>query len=233
MNGKNVFWGLFFIAAAGLVAVHQLGYLAGITTLNLVITIFLIPILLKSIMKINFFGIFFSIAVFGILFADQLGISDFVPVHILIVATFLSIGFTLVFSKWASINWVIGIHNEEGLGEVVDTEDEEVVEFGVKLGSSIKYVNSKNLKQAKLTCSFGELQVYFDNTTVSEEGAVISVDVSFGELRMYIPKEWKVINGISATLAGVEEKNKRNGEETATVKLTGRVNMGEVEIIYV
>ena len=239
MKGKNIFWGLFFIVAAGVVVVNQLGYLAGITTFNLVISILLIPVMLKSIIKTNFFGIFFSIALLGILFAEQLGITNFVPVPILITAFFLSIGFSIMFGKhnrcvesWHSS----GFHdsnNEENFGEVVNTEDDDIINFGVRFGSSIKYVNTKNLKKANFSCSFGALKVYFDNTELSPEGAEINFDVSFSGVEIYVPREWKVINGIEATLSGVETKYKRNAEETATVKLIGRANFSGIEIIYV
>jgi len=235
MKGKNIFWGLFFIVAAGLIVVNQMGYLAGITTLNLVLTILLIPIILKSILSLNFAGVFFPVALLGILFADNLGINDFVPVPILIVAAFLSLGFSLVFSKQIKVKlgaFTIDGHDEH-FDQVVNTEDEDNVSLGVKFGSSIKYVNSKNLKQANFSCSFGALKIYLDNATISPEGAVINLDISFSGVEMYVPKEWKVINGIDATLAGVEEKYKRNGEETATIKLAGKASFSGIEIIYI
>ena len=235
MKGKNLFWGLFFIVAAGLIVVNQLGYLAGITTLNLVITILLIPIILKSIIRVNFFGIFFSVAVLGILFADELGINTFVPVPILTVALFLSVGLSLVFGKHNKyIEKFRNIHvHDEHFGEVINTEDDDVVNFNVTLGSSIKYVNAKNLKQANLSCSFGALKVYLDNSTISEEGAVINLDISFSGVEIYMPKEWKVLNGIESKLSGIEEKYKRHGEEIANVKLVGKASFSGIEIIYV
>ena len=235
MKNKNIFWGLFFIVIAGLIVVKQSGYLAGVTTLNLVVTLFLIPIILKSCIRLNFAGIFFPISILGILFAEELGITNFVPFPILITALFLSIGFSMLFGKhekWREGHFCT-IGNTEGFEEVVDTEDDDVVNFRVTFGDSIKYVNAKNLKQANLSCSFGALKVYFDNATVSPEGAVINVDMSFSGVELYIPREWKVINGIEATLAGVEEKYKRNGDETVTVKLAGRAQFSGIEIIYV
>ena len=239
MKSKNLFWGLFFIVAAGLVVVNQLGYLAGITTLNLVITILLIPIILKSIIKANFFGIFFSMALLGILFASELGITTFVPIPILVTALFLSIGFSIMFGRHnkCAEQWHTGSFcnsfNEENFGEVVDTEDDDNVNFGVKFGSSIKYVNAKNLKRANFSCYFGALKVYLDSAVISPDGAEINLDVSFSGVEIYVPREWKVINGIEATLSGVEEKYKRNGEETSTLKLIGKSSFSGIEIIYV
>jgi len=239
MKSKNLFWGLFFIAAAGLIVVNQLGYLAGITTFKVAITIFLIPIIIRSSLKLNFFGIFFGMGLLGILFSRHLGINNFVPFPILLTALFLSIGFSMIFGKHTrhiencNNNCFNNTENNENFEEVVNTEDADTINFGVKFGSSIKYVNAKNLKQANFSCSFGALKVYFDNATISPEGAEINFDISFSGVELYIPREWKVINGIEATLAGVEEKYKRNEKEIATVKLTGKANFSGVEIIYV
>lgn len=228
MKTKNLFWGIFFIIAAGLIVCNQLGYLIGITLLQLCISILLIPIVIKSFIHVSFPGIFFPLAIFIILFADTLGIpSTLVPWPILAVALLASIGFSILFGKhhkWAE-HWNNTHVHDEHFDQVVNVEDDEVVDFGVKFGSSIKYINSKNLKEAKLFCSFGALKVYLDNTVLSEEGAVISLDVSFSGVEIYMPREWKIINQIDASLSGVEEKYSRCERTGPTVKLTGRARL--------
>ena len=37
--------------------------------------------------------------------------------------------------------------NNENFSEIINTQDNDVVNVGVQFGSSIKYVNSKNLKK--------------------------------------------------------------------------------------
>jgi len=237
-RGNSIFWGLFFIAGAGLIVAKEMGYLAGITLMNLVIAFFLLPIIIKSIVRINFFGVLFPIAVLGIMFASELGITKFVPVPILTIAIMLSIGLSLIFGrhnklkeKWHDIH----VHNHENFKNVINTEDEDVVTFGVTLGSSIKYVNSKNLKQANLSCSFGALKVYLDNTVLSKEGATISLDASFSAIQIYMPREWNAVVGIDSILSGVEEKPKNYHKEkdAKEVKLVGKASFSGIEIIYV
>jgi len=232
MKGKNVFWGLFFIVAAGVIIVNQLGYLAGITTFNLIITILLVPIIIKSILDINFFGTFFGLAVLGILFAGDLGITDFVPIPILATALFLSIGFSLVFGKYAKYFHFVHITPDD-FDEEVNIEDGDVVNYSVKFGGGIKYVNSKNFKRANFHCRFGGLTVYLDNAIVGEEGAVINVDVAFGGVEIYVPKQWNVVNEVEVTMGEVEMRRNRYEHPGPTVKIVGKASFSGVEIIYV
>lgn len=235
MKSKNLFWGIFFIALSGLIIVNQLGYLIGITTFNLVIAVLLIPIFLKSIIRMNFFGIFFSIAILGIIFSDKLGIGKLVPFPILVIAAFVSIGFSIIFGKHNKYvdKWSKSHRYDEDFSEVIDTEDDDTINFEVKFGSSTKYVNSKNLTQANFSCSFGALKIYLDNANVSSEGAVINVDASFSGIEVYVPRDWNIINRIECTLAGIEEKYNRYEHIGPSVKLTGKAKFSGIEIIYV
>jgi len=240
MSKKSLFWGLFFIFGAGLIIARGLGYLAGITLMNLVITYFMVSIIISSIYQVNFFGIFFPIAVLGIIFGTELGITEFIPVPILAVAFLLSVGLSIIFGKHNKCCRKFEKHNRNkcnpiNCDTVIDVDDEDAFNFGVSFGSSAKYVNSKNFKQANLTCSFGELKLYLDKAEVSKDGATINVDVSFGAVQIYVPREWKTMVGVNAVLAGVDEKPRRYGgeESKALVKITGSATFSGVEIIYI
>jgi len=233
MKGKNLFWGLLLILVAGLLIADQMGYLVGINTFKLAISVLLAPVIVISVVKTNFFGIFFPAAVLGIMYAEQLGITDFVPWPILLVALLLSIGLSLIFGKNYTYfgNWkeFKGFDSEE----IVDSEDDESVQHSTTFGSSIKYVNSKNLKRARLAATFGDLTVYFDNTTVSPEGALIQVNVTFSDVQIYIPKNWRIQNEIGSILSDIGEKRTNTEAETATVRLVGNATFSDIRIIYV
>ena len=237
MRNKNLFWGIFFIVAAGAIVVNQLGYFVGISLFNLVLTILLVPIVIESVVHLNFPGILFPLAILGILYAENLGIQNLVPWPILVTALLGSIGFSILFkSSWPHrhIDHFHHSSNEENFGEIINTEDESNVEYKVNFGSGIKYVNSENLKTANLSCSFGALKVYFDNSKPDVEGARINIEASFSGVELYIPKTWKIVNEVNVSLGGIEEKNNRyNTGEGSTVTLTGKISFSGVEIIYV
>lgn len=233
MKIKKMFWGLFFILSAVLIGVNQLGYLNGINMWTLLATIFLVPIIVKSATKLNFFGIFFGFAGMVIIYGDYLNIKSLGIWEMLLMALFLSIGFSIVFSNRITKRWK-KYRNTENFAYVINSQDESEIDYSVSFSSSIKYINTKDLKKVNLSCSFGALKVYFDNAEVNENGAEIKLDVSFGGTELYIPKKWRLINELEVNLAGVEEKNANMPQSDGPiVTLTGKVSLSGLEIIYV
>ncbi len=232
-NTKNIFWGIFFIFAAALIVINQLGYLGELHVVSLGFTLLLIPIMVISISYLNFSGIFFPLAVIGILFEKQLGIEKIVPWPILLVALFLTIGFEIMFhsSKHKRSHWKH--KGPDAYEKIIDMPDSNVVDVRVSFGSSIKYVNTQEFQRADLNCSFGAMKVYFDRAKVHEDGAEIHLEVSFSGVELYIPRTWKIINNVNVSLGGIEEKNYRGDEGDIPVVLTGNVSLSGVEIIYV
>jgi len=231
-NG-NFFWGIFFIAAAVLILLNQLGLFRGISLYRVLLTIVLIAILIKGIRYRQFGSIFFPLAFLWITYARPLGLWHFSTWSVLLVALFATAGFSMLFpSKWRQYS-----HNyhpsDENYSQVVDCPDEQEVNYHVSFGSSIKYINSVNFRKANLSCSFGALKVYFDKTTPSPDGAQIHLDASFGGVELYIPRSWKIINEIEPSIGGVNERNKDYDALGTPVLLTGNVSFGAVEIIYI
>lgn len=237
MKSKNLFLGVFFILAAILIILQQLGYLVGINLTSLVITLILVPVIVKSITHRHFAGILFPAAIIGILYADQLGIQKFVPWPILGVAFFLSIGLSLIFpqhKKWECHTNRKECDKAEGFAEIIDGPEESEVNLYTRFGASVKYINSENLEKVKLDCSFGAMKVYFDNSKITGEEAVVNINVDFSGVELYIPKDWKVENRIDAMLGGIDEKgfNKQINENSKKLILKGKCSFSGIEIIY-
>lgn len=235
MKFRNWFWGLFFIVAAIAVILNQLGYFTGVGLFSLVITIFMIPIIIKSCTHLNFSGILFPLAILGIIYAEPLGITALTPWPILLVALLGSIGLSFIFGSFHGHHFCScdGRAHLEDYEEVIDVQDDSIITHKVSFGASVKYVNSDNFKKANLSCSFGGLKVYFDNAKLSETGAEIYIDNSFGGTELYIPKTWKVLNKVSTSLGAVEEKGKVVEKEGPIVTLKGKVSFGAIEIHYI
>lgn len=231
MKLQKWFWGSFFLVAGAVILASGMGYLEGINLLTLALTILLIPIIIKSIRPLNFSGILIPLAVIGILYAEPLGITDLTPWPILLTSVFLSIGLSIIFYS-SKRSWC-HTHHGEHFDTIINEGDSSVVEVIVNFGSSIKYVNADDFKKGTFRCSFGALKVYFDNATVSPEGAEILLDVSFAGVELYIPKEWHVVSDISANFGGVDEKNRSIGTDGPTVTLRGNISLAGIEIIYI
>lgn len=237
MKFKDWFWGLFFVIAAGVIIASQFGLFKGIGLFTLICTVLLIPIIIKSLFTVNFFGIFFSLTVLALIYKEPLGIASISPWAIIITAILASIGFSMIFHKkpedFCHVHTCV--HKcGEGEPEVIETsEDGEVIDIKVHFGSAVKYIKTENLKQVNLSTSFGAASVYFDNAKIPFGTAKVNLDVSFSGVELYIPKTWKVVNNADTALGGIDEKNRKYESEGPTLVIDGNVRLGGVEIIYV
>lgn len=226
MKGKKIFWGLFFVMAGALVLVNQLGLFTKIGLCSLFFTIFLVAILIKSIARISFTGILFSIAGLCIVYAETLHIESITPWPVLIAALFGSIGLHCMFSSHHKHHC-----DRDFVSESIDSDN--IVNVDVSFGASVKYINTKNLEKVNIFCSFGAVKIYFDNANIKNDNAVIDFNMSFAGAELYIPKNWKVENNIDTSLAGIDEKNSNAKDIEKTIILTGKINLSGIEIIYI
>lgn len=230
MRKEKIFWGLFFIAAGIFIIVSQLGYFTGINIFSLILTIFLIACMIKSIRHLNFSGILFPAAFLCIIYAETLGITKITPWPVLLAALFGSIGLSIIFHNH---HYYSHSNHEEHFTEIIDQEDGNSFNFETSFGSSIKYVNSEDFNQANLKCTFGSMKVYFDNAMIQSEQAVIKLDVSFAGVELYIPKTWNIINKANISFGAIDEKNRNQSNGVPSVTLTGNSSFAGISIIYV
>ncbi len=101
------------------------------------------------------------------------------------------------------------------------------------LGYSSNYIKTDKFEEADLRCRFGGIEVHFDKAKLHNGKGTIRVDLSFGVIELYIPKEWIVRKNVKVALAVVEEKGTSKGESGNYLNLMGKVSFGAVEIIYV
>ncbi len=246
-TGK-VFWGIFLVLAAVFLVVSQMGFLQGVGVMSVLFSIFWISMLLRGIYKRSFGQILFSIAFLCIIYDEPLGIEALTPTTVLLAALLGTIGLNLIFKRksWYqyTADWKedyvgkkkvidLEILEEEANEARAEWEDNSRISFQSSFGSAVKYVNSDNFQSAALSCSFGSMKVYFDNARVSDGEAVIRLEVSFGSMELFLPKEWYVVIQTDTPFGGVEEKNHSRPDGSVTVLLTGEINFSSVSILYV
>ncbi|MGC6174088.1 LiaF transmembrane domain-containing protein [Lacrimispora sp. 38-1] len=237
MQKNRLFWGIMFLLAAAFVIIGKLGYLGSFSPFSLVFTVFMLAIIAKSIPRLNFGGILFPIAFLCITYDKVLNIENLTPWTVLAVALLGSIGLSLLFHR-KNHCWYSHHHNCRGIDhdpvEIIDVEDNNHIKQSTTFGSSTKYINTDNFKQADLECSFGSIQVYFNKAHVETE-AIVRIEGNFCGIELYVPKEWRVENQIETVVGGVSEKGRGSiSSDTAPVlKLVGELNFAGVEIIYI
>lgn len=236
MKNKNWFWGIFFILSAVAVIALQIGSFGEIGIWSLLVGVLLIALLIHSLFKLNYFGIFLPVAFLYMVFWQPLGFVHISPWMLILSGVFVSTGFSILFHRRHDYkhDW----YNDKEFGaknaEATETIDDNHPYAKVQFGSSSKYLHSNNLQSGKFIASFGELEVFFDQVQLNSEGAEIFLDCSFASIKLNIPRQWRVIDNLHVSLAEVNN-NKRTApaEDAPRITLSGNVQFGGVEIQYI
>lgn len=236
MKNKNIFWGLLLLFGAAFVIIGKLGYFEDVNTIGIVVSVLLVCYMIRSIIKVSFSGILFPAAFLCIIYDEVLGLEAITPWPVLFAALLGSIGLSMIFKKkpkvkkelegaWESHQWKKNEPGEELSGEYVYSSH--------RFGESTKYIRSTDLVKAHLKNCFGESTFYFDEVKIKEDTAEIYVENSFGEINLYLPKEWYVINEIRPSFGEAKEHGNCATGGTPVVKVRGTVSFGELKIVYI
>lgn len=234
MKNKNWFWGLFFILSAVSIIAIQTGSFVEIGLQSCILGALLVALIISSLIYRSSFGVFLPLAFLYIIFSGPLGF-PYIDWWVLILASVLAnIGFSILFhTPHKHVNHCHPKienmrHNEENI-------DDNNPYAAVNFGSSSKYLHSDCLQSGKFFVSFGELEVFFDQVQLSPEGAEMFLDCSFGSLILNIPKNWRVVDNVSANLGSVSNKVRTSFFESdaPVLTLTGSVKLGSIEIKYI
>jgi len=251
---KKVAWGLFWLLIAGLVLANYFGFFGEDFEFGIWHIIFgtiALMILFHCLATLAFANIPIPLAALYFILQGQIEALpeiDFWPLAA--VAILLTIAFHFLlprrfkygnfvnininngervyakkFSASSGESYVIGNSDENG-------DDENNPSISVSFGGAVRYLHADCLKTAELTSSFGSLEVYFDNVTLHPDGAEVNVNCSFGNLEIYVPAHWRVIDDINASLANAEVSRKLRGNDpdAPTLRITGSVSLGNVEV---
>lgn len=232
MNKRNMFWGMMLIITAVLIILNQFGFFTGISIFDIVLTVVMVGIIIVSIRSINFWGILFPLAVIIITYAEELKITGFTPWPVLLTAFLISLGLSMIFNRPGS--FVFHINGRDSFGSsVINEQDSNVVNCSTSFGECIKYVNTENFERANIKCSFGDVKVYFDNAKIPSGKADIYLDVSFGDVNLFVPRSWNVINETHVFFGDMGCSHNNVTPDSPTVVIHGNINFGDTSIIYV
>lgn len=111
--------------------------------------------------------------------------------------------------------------------------NDDELDISSTFGSVIRYITSEDFRYAEIDASFAGVKVYLDQARIPSGNATINIDSSFAGVELFVPKEWQIVNHVESSFGGIDEKNNRNGEVTATLTLEGSNNFGGITIYYV
>ncbi len=248
-NQRNrVVAGLILIAIAALLVLWKLevitipAFFSGVGFGGIVISIILVIILVHSAVNLWYTGILFPLAILGIIYAEPLQIPGaLVPWTLLGVALFGSIGLHLLFPKKVNIPYhgprkaptpdANGDYKNEWTKEK-DTEDNGYVFHSLRMGSATKYIHTNNFVGADLKSEFGELKVYFDGAQIPAGSAKINVSVAFGDMQIYVPRNWRIDTHVTTALgnASIDNRDGNGIPDGPVLEIYGDVKFGDLQI---
>ncbi|MDR0591147.1 MAG: hypothetical protein LBG75_01115 [Candidatus Nomurabacteria bacterium] len=249
--GARIFWGVLLLVAAGILGVQAFDvYTFAVNPWWLVLATFLVAFGIATAIGRVWFFTFGSVA--GLLTIANYQ-TDWLPFSMNTqqvlwmwgAAILLSIAFSVLFHRSRPSKHLHAYHdghthfdrhNPDKYENVINQDDDSEVFVDVNMGATIKYINTEDFQRAVLNCRLGSIKAYFDNAKVKGDSAIIEVNGFMSGFELYIPKNWRVVDSVSNTMSGVNEKNtprfvdKGSGK---TVTITGSMTMSGVEIIYV
>lgn len=97
-----------------------------------------------------------------------------------------------------------------------------------------KFVRAPEFEGGDLRTTFGNLNIDFTQSTLSPDGARLTVQCSFGKTTIYVPRTWAVVNNMSISLGTINDDRGFSNDVThPRLEIYGQVTFGEVVIIYV
>ncbi len=231
-NYKNVFWGVLLVLAAVYVVASKIWILPSVSIFSVCAIVFTIWLFVTGIREKSFGKMLFALACAYMIVDEPLGL-PILSFGTLIVATILgSIGLSMIFhpNRKKSIQAKVEL---DGVSESSEEWQEGVVQVSNGFGETIKYLNSDNFLGGDFDNIFGELTVYFDNVMIQNGTARIYVKNSFGATRLFIPKEWNVVNNLNHSVGEVSERGRYEGGANCTLIIDGTASFGEIEIHYI
>lgn len=247
-RNSNILGGILFVIAAILLLIGQLDFFREFNLFKIFAGIILIGIFLRELFHRSFFVSFCSLAVFCTIFRHTLHL-DFIAVpYFFAAAILLAIGLGILFPNKYQ-NHYGGYYQQNGsssqtgsngenqdhshFDQVIDEEDGSIVRCSANFSSAVKYVNTQSLTQADILCSFAGVKIYFDHAAVPSGNATIHVDVSFGGVELYIPRNWLIRQNTQNFMGGVEIKGGCYSDAHTVIDLTGSIRCAGVTIHYI
>lgn len=227
MKRNNFIIGLFFIVAAAAVLLNQTELFANVKMWNIIISLLLIPVIISSIRVLDFWGIFFPLAIIAILFGDELHIEKFVPFPALVAALFLSIGCSMMFPAKRQTYQNIGAKQ---MGDA----SAETIFIKSNFLSTSKTIRSNNLKKVYIECKFGKTDVYLSDSQICDDTATIYVNAFCSSVRLYVPNNWTVENRLRNRAGYSDTSYSTDGTcQHKRLIVTGYSAMSSVKIMQV
>ena len=233
----NILPGLTLILVAVVMMGSAVGLIPDIPWFKLLVSIMFASWSIKSLFKLDFFGMLFPASIIAWIFEKELMIEHLAPFPLVVAAILLGVGLNMIFGKKAIVQFNYG-NGKMGAATMDDVRKEEwqdgrTVVLENLFNSTSKYVNSASFSSAKLENTFGSANVYFDNATIFNGEATINLENNFGRMNIYLPGKWRATIHQESAFGHVSIHGEPNRDMDAPhVIIKAESNFGELNIFF-
>lgn len=234
-NRNKWFWGIFLILAAIVILIMQFTSFATIGVWSIIATLILAAIIIQGIMKRSFSMILLPLPFLYMIYHAPLGLPQINGWLLFFSALLLGIGLEMLFGRHKH-SFHFREHGSSGdfVSHSTASDDCNNPVVHVSFTQASKFYRSTALRNAQFDLSFGELLIYLEQAVVAPEGATIQLACSFGELRLYIPKQYAVVTDVRQAFGNVSHYDDAPqtlvDSSLPTIRIQGEVNFGEIQI---
>lgn len=237
-NNKSILFGLAISTLAILLLLSSMNIITG-SIIHLSISAILIIYGIFVLFSRSYYVGLYSIA-FGFRYvADYYKhIIDFTQVgywQLFLITTLLAIGLQMVFGRQKKRHVHIDYDFDIPAGHEHSNIGEDYVNIQTYLKETTRYIYSTNLEVVELETKLGSTSVFFQERQLNQDLSIY-VDCKMGNLELFLPKEWTIVESISTNLGNVDIDYNRNPSNTVsqyTVYIEGIVSLGNIEIHFI
>ena len=111
--------------------------------------------------------------------------------------------------------------------------DETSFEYDASFGEDRKIITLPLLRNGKISTNFGEYSIDLSGVTAVGEDCQLEANCSFGELTLYVPSRFQVIQDSSSAFGACRMDEHPGCETTGVIKLDANVSFGQINIRYI
>jgi hypothetical protein len=93
-------------------------------------------------------------------------------------------------------------------------------------------IDVSDKKLVSLRCHFGGMELTFNESSSSNDELFVDLDVSFGGIRLHVPRTWDIVFETNCIMGGVDSDARLPLENSSKLILTGKILFGGVEVLY-
>ena len=226
---RRSFIGLFFIILALTTLLDGFSIFPNGSIFLTICTLVLGFFAIRGLMDFDSCGTIFPLALLFYVYNKNYHFADISGGKIFFVAIFLSLGISMIIPRRYKYSEIRKFYRRKRHQKIENGYDYSDVTFG----ENTQYIDITKSDSFSTSTTFGNTTIYFEKLdTYPIKNFELNVSVTFGDLKLYVPKEWSVENNTNNILSRVP-KYINSIDKDVKIILNGSVTFGEIKIIHV